>query len=397
MGCCATNPKVKICRTKTEVHKMGISIRFRKVSKGLYSAYIDCYHKGKRTYEHTAMVLTQDYSKPILDRNGKPKLNEKGQPIYPRIKQEDRDKLEILERLKLEREVSILQNTYSFVKREKKTPLVEFIAKIGSTKKSAKCYTDLIPSLNEFVGAEFSIQDFDEEKLRGYFFFLRKKGYGENTIQKMYFGINATLNQAVREKIIVTNPKAFLARHEIPSGCESKREFLSSEELKRLWDTPFPNKNKQIADAFIVGCMTGLRVSDLCKIKHSDVVDGFLQYRQKKSSKQFHYLPLNPQAQSLINEQDRNPLTDIIFWKLPNNVSDTAKILRKWATDAGVTKHITWHVSRHTHATILLNEGVDLFTVSKLLGHYSVNTTQRYAKVVNKSKVEAIAKFPALY
>jgi hypothetical protein len=70
---------------------MGISIRFRKVSNGLYSAYLDCYHKGKRNLEHTEMLLTQDYSKPILDKAGKPKLNEKGQPIYPKVKPEDRE------------------------------------------------------------------------------------------------------------------------------------------------------------------------------------------------------------------------------------------------------------------------------------------------------------------
>ena len=60
---------------------MGISIRFRKVSSGKFSAFLDIYHKGKRNLEHTEMLVTQDYSKPLLDKAGNPKLNEKGQPM----------------------------------------------------------------------------------------------------------------------------------------------------------------------------------------------------------------------------------------------------------------------------------------------------------------------------
>jgi site-specific recombinase XerD len=375
---------------------MGISIRFRKVSSGKFSAFLDIYHKGKRNLEHTEMLVTQDYSKPLLDKAGNPKLNEKGQPIYPKAKPEDREKLEMLERLKLEREVSVLQNTYAFIKKEKKASLIEFIRSIAATKKSAGCYTKLIPSLMEYVGPQFAIQDFDENKLRGYFLHLKRRGYNENTVQSMYFGINATLNQAVREKLIVTNPKTYLGRHEIPSGQESQRCFLSENELRILSETDFPHHNSQIRDAFLFSCFTGLRISDVTRITHSDVKEGVLQYRQKKSTKTFQYLPLNEQAMQLVRSQNRNSIDDRIFWDLPKYIQATSEYLQRWAKAASIDKHITWHVGRHTHATIMLNNGVDVFVLSKLLGHYSVETTTKYAKVVNKSKTDAVSKFPEL-
>jgi site-specific recombinase XerD len=74
-------------------------------------------------------------------------------------------------------------------------------------------------------------------------------------------------------------------------------------------------------------------------------------------------------------------------------VNDT---LQHWAKVAGITKHISFHVSRHTHATMMLTLGADLYTVSKLLGHKNIATTQIYAKIVDKKKEEAIGLIPNL-
>ena len=72
------------------------------------------------------------------------------------------------------------------------------------------------------------------------------------------------------------------------------------------------------------------------------------------------------------------------------------KILQKWAKDAGIIKHISFHVARHTHATMMLTLGADLYTVSKLLEHKNIATTQIYAKIVDKKKEEAISLIPNL-
>jgi integrase len=315
----------------------------------------------------------------------------------PPVKREDKEKLDILERLKLEREVELASNKFQFVKSQKNYPIVEYARKVGNSKGTkTNCYFNIIPSLTKYVGTQFPIQNFDEHKLRGYFAYLRKGGLGENTIQAYFWGLNALLNAAVRERIISVNPKTYLQRKELPGGIESKREYLTMDELKQLVATPMPFRNKTFGDAFIFSCLTGLRISDINKMKHSDIVDGTLQYRQKKSSKKFHYLQLSPQALELINKQQRKESDQRVFWKLGKSYAEGGLRLRKWAKAAGINKSLTWHIGRHTHATMLINLGVDIFVVCNILGHSHVTITQRYAKIESKTIKEAIGKIPNL-
>lgn len=74
----------------------------------------------------------------------------------------------------------------------------------------------------------------------------------------------------------------------------------------------------------------------------------------------------------------------------------TNEILSRWAQAAGINKHITFHVARHTHATMMITLGADLYTVSKLLGHTNIQTTQIYAKIVDETKSKAIDLIPDL-
>ena len=83
-------------------------------------------------------------------------------------------------------------------------------------------------------------------------------------------------------------------------------------------------------------------------------------------------------------------LNDKVFTKL--YASKIEEHLKPWVASAGITgKNVTFHVSRHTYATMLLTLGADLYTVSKLLGHTSVRHTQRYAKIINKTIDDSIA------
>ena len=87
--------------------------------------------------------------------------------------------------------------------------------------------------------------------------------------------------------------------------------------------------------------------------------------------------------------------TRVIFNRLKYS-SKTSIELCRWAIAAGIAKRITFHSARHTHATLLLSHGVDIYTVSKLLGHKHVVSTERYAHITDKLKSEAIRKIPML-
>jgi len=81
--------------------------------------------------------------------------------------------------------------------------------------------------------------------------------------------------------------------------------------------------------------------------------------------------------------------TDLVFASLPTEPAMN-RTLKAWAERAGIEKNLTLHTARHTYATTLLTKGADLYTVSKLLGHSEVATTQIYAKIVDKKKVDAV-------
>lgn len=85
-----------------------------------------------------------------------------------------------------------------------------------------------------------------------------------------------------------------------------------------------------------------------------------------------------------------------VFYKLPDQVTNADVRLRTLVKKAEISKHVTFHVARHTFATLTLSYGADLYTVSKLLGHSSVRTTQIYAKIVDESKRKAVNLIPKL-
>lgn len=376
---------------------MGISIRYRKLKNGNYSVYFDIFQNGKRICENTGMEVSQDYYKIAKEVQQKYKRGTNGKLLFPKIKPDDKETIEEVKKMFRQKECDLDNRKIDFSKLQR-ISFTDFLRKVAATKKSPACYTKIIPTINKYLGENFPLIDFDETKLRGYLNYLANCGtLKSNSIQSYFFGLNAALNQAVREKLIPVNPKCYLGRHELPSSFESKREHLTIEELRKLNDFSFEtHHNKQIPDAFFFACLTGLRSSDLTKIRHSDIKGGVLEYRQKKSNKQFHYLPLNEQALAIIDRQEKSPFEDTIFWKLPYKVQNVARFLSKWVRDAGIDKHVTWHVGRHTHASLLINQGVDIFVVSKLLGHSSVTITQRYTKISDKTKIEAIMKLPTI-
>ena len=102
-------------------------------------------------------------------------------------------------------------------------------------------------------------------------------------------------------------------------------------------------------------------------------------------------MPINKQAVKLLGNASKPD--ELIFNGLyyNNNLNNN---ISNWCYKAGIKKHITFHSGRHTFATMLLNIGENLYTVSKLLGHKSINTTQIYAKIIDKTKQDTINNIP---
>lgn len=211
-----------------------------------------------------------------------------------------------------------------------------------------------------------------------------------STAHKKYSCFRYALNQAVEEKKIQYNPCKYVKSKDKIKVPESKRAFLSIEELKRLECTPTTSeRTKQV---YLFMCYCGLRISDVKGLLWKDVnKEGKMwsvAIRQQKTNETL-YLPLSEKAQGFMPQQGEKTAAEKVFDDIPTEPAMN-RALKIWAKKAGIEKIITLHTARHTFATTLLTKGAGLYTVSKLLGHTKVATTQIYAKIVDSEKVAAV-------
>ena len=165
---------------------------------------------------------------------------------------------------------------------------------------------------------------------------------------------------------------------------ESRREYLTLEELNTLVETPC--ELDVLKRAALFSSLTGLRHSDIQKLTWNEIKiendQARINFTQKKT-KGVEYMPMSKQALQLCGEVG---LPNELVFKDLTNPAWISRPLKKWIESAGITKKITFHNFRHTFATLQLSSGTDIYTVSKMLGHTNVKTTQVYAKVVDEKK-----------
>ena len=360
---------------------MGVNIRYRKIkkskdSKRRYSAYLDIYSKGNRFYEYPKIYVSEDYSK------------------RKSVKPCDRDNINLINSIKAKTELSIINNEYgfspSFIKR---ADFIEYFEKV-CVKKNHRSYWCTLNKLKNFTNERLSFYDFNENKVVEFINYMLLE-VSQSTANHYLKVLNVVFNMSIRDKITNHNPIRDIPSELKPKRLTAKREFLIKEELSLLSETPFKRDN-HIKEAFLFSCLTGLRVSDLMSITHEQIINGTLKYRQQKSKEEFHYLPLTKSALEIVESLKKSHKSNLIFWKLPSSTSYSNRQIKDWVKDAGINKNISWHCGRHTFACLLLEENVSLFTVSKLLGHSSISITEIYAKIINKTKEDAISKLPIL-
>lgn len=168
-------------------------------------------------------------------------------------------------------------------------------------------------------------------------------------------------------------------------GHGNKRQYLNKEELVAL--SKAECKSDVLRRAGLFSCLTGLRLSDCILLKWEDIKKssdgGWVLDITTKKTKTDAILPISDEALALCGERGEGQ----VFKKLTPNL--IAAHLKDWIKAAGITKHITFHCFRHTFATLQLAGGTDIYTVSKLLTHSNLATTQVYAEVVNELKRDA--------
>lgn len=207
-----------------------------------------------------------------------------------------------------------------------------------------------------------------------------------NTGAAYLFKLKHALRMAYRDGIIESDLTVHFGSIRTD---EVQRIYLTLDELNRLAsaECPFP----ELKRAALFSALTGLRFSDIEKLVWGEVepmegVGHAVVFRQKKT-KSLQAIPLSDQALQLLGP--RGHATQRVFGGLKYSTQVT-RYLRDWASSAQVSKPITFHCFRHTFATLQFNRGTDIFTVSKLLGHKELKTTQIYVRLMDSAKWEAV-------
>lgn len=384
-------------KTESNGKKESVKLRERLLEDGTKSLYLDIQHNGKRSREFLKLYLLEGTSKIIKEQN--------------------RQTMAQAEAIRAQRQIELQSGSYEVLHQFKpNTYFLAYYRKMceehfqSDSEGNWGIWRSCLRYLESYCDESTTFNEITTEWVKGFKRYLdtvekdTHKSVNEKNGEHIFIGLSqnskhsyfnklkACINHAFDERIIAVNPlrgvKGF-------KQDEVMREHLSWEEVCKLDATPC--KYPYLKNSFLFACFTGLRKSDIEKLTWSEIreFDGFTRivWKQKKTGGQ-EYLDLPQQALKYLNTRPGKG-DDLVFpgfkygpWLLLE--------LRRWVMAAGITKDITFHCSRHTFAVLMLNFGADIFTVSKMLGHRELATTQIYARVLDKKKQEAMKLFPEM-
>ena len=376
-----------------------VTLRDKLISKGRKSLYLDFYpaiphpKTGKPTRREFLGLYVIDKARAVID------------------KQHNSETIKIAESIRQKREnllnkpeiYSEYEKQQLKIKEQGEINFVEYFQKLANKRKASN-YDNWISALyylETFTNGNLKFVDLNESVLEDFKDFLlttkSKKSdkaiLSRNSAVSYFNKIKATLKQAFKDGILQTDLNAKISPIK-PE--ETRREYLTIEELNELVKTPF--KNDLYKRAVLFSALTGLRFSDVKKMvwREMEYINGqgyFINFDHKKT-KGVEVYPISEQAYNLTKgsenpkemEQNKNVFENLTYSAYHN------KQLAKWILEAGITKKISFHNFRHTFATLQLYNGTDIYTVSKMLGHKNLKTTQIYAKIVDEKKRNAADK-----
>jgi integrase len=212
-----------------------------------------------------------------------------------------------------------------------------------------------------------------------------KKKLSVNTASTYYKKFIFVLKEAYRRKL--TEEDLSLEADYIKEN-QTFRDYLDEGELKVLWNTPI--KIESVKHMALFSALSGLRFVDIKALDWSSIYNdkhqGYYVKLQEKKTNNVSNLPLSDAAMKIIEIQGTNK--GFVFPEL--KYSQIVRPIKEWVTKSGINKKISFHNFRHSFATLQLANGTDIYTVSKLLGHKNVSTTQIYTKVMDRNKIEAV-------
>ncbi len=360
-----------------------VKLRTKKISQGRISYYLDFW--PPISHPDTGLPTRREFLQ--LYATEKPKTYED--------KDHSKKVKALAENIRSNRHLAIAKEEFGFLSKVIKAdpPVIKYLEDILEVKKrttsdstwmSWRC---MIEKAKEVFDGKLTMSQLDGNQCDKLKIGLMES-LSQNTAQNYFGKFREAIKKALGDQIITHSP---LVNVRPISIIDTKRAFLSLEEVRLLADTKCDVD--WIKRAALFTALTGLRFVDVQKltwadIEHSKELGYYIRFSQRKTLGA-ETLPISDQAFGYLDERGKpeDKVIKGIARKMGNSENET---LRFWIFRAGITKKIRFHDFRHTFATMQLTFGTDIYTVSKMLGHKSVKTTQIYAKVIDAKKKEAV-------
>ena len=265
---------------------------------------------------------------------------------------------------------------------------------VNRVAKSVQTYRCAYEHVERFLSKRLRLSDIpfsalDRSFIDKFDLYLRaERKLAPNTIVLYMSRLHTVINKAIAAGIITADP---FAGYE-PPRSERKRRYLTREELQRLMTTPLSVPRLYLVrDLFLFSCYTGISYGDMCRLTAVNLEtaeDGttWIKATREKTNVEFE-IPLLDLPRHIINKY-RDIMPDGKLLPMYGN-SEINRGLKLLAAACGIDRKLTFHMGRHTYATeIMLSHGVPMETVSRMLGHSRVDTTQIYAQVTD-NKIDA--------
>jgi integrase len=344
-----------------------VKIRSKKTTKGSFALYLDIYNKGKRYKEYLKIHVSQDYTK---QKNPKPKG-------------EDTKKWALANEVRAEREISLLREGFGFIPASlKKASFIKYFENnaIDTTKKSS------LHKLKEFVkGKDILFQEITPQFLEKFKSYLLSQ-VASSSAHTYFAKMKYVWNKAIKEGIVSNNPFLSITIKKTP---KKPIVYLTEEEVKIIFQTKevIPEVIRQ---AFLFSCFCGYRISDIRNLKWSNIKDKSIEIVMIKGG-EFLSTPLNSTLENILAQRPKDG--EYVFGDLPSKteVSSKLKVLGAYLR---FDKNMYFHLARHTFGTLALTKGMDIYEVSKLMGHKGIQMTMHYAKIIDAKKEIAMNKMP---
>ncbi len=352
------------------------------------------------------MSLYLDYYPPLIRPDTLKKTRREFLKLYtyanPKTqlqKLHNKETIAMAETMKAQRQIELQRGFYGFIsKKGKSISLIQYFSEqVDAKKDKDKTWISAFNYVKRYFGSKnIRLSELSETMCIHYREFLLKADsiktpgvkLNQNSAVAYFNRFKAALKMAYREGLIQKNFNEYVERIK---EVDTHREFLTIDELKKLRGTEC--KNSVLKKAALFSALTGLRFGDITNlrwenIRHSSEMGYTIHFKQNKTAG-IEVLPISAEAIAMLGE--RKDQADKIFTGLKYSATNN-KWLAEWVKRAGIEKKINFHCFRHSYATNQLALGTDIYTVSKLLGHKNIQTTQIYSKVVDLKKLEAANK-----